>query len=202
MNSDQVFSTIEGVVLAGGLNKRYKGKVKAKLLVNDKPIIAKTLDILDSIFSRVSIITNDDKEFTAYSSYPLIHDIYRNIGPLGGIHAALESTQADAIFVVASDMPELSPALIREMCKRYLESNYDALVPWRGNMREPLHAIYSRKLFSSLNDYLTTNKRYAIIDFLAGINMGRFETGDSSPFTNINTPEDMQRFRDNKSDKL
>ena len=32
--------------------------------------------------------------------------------------------------------------------------------------------------------------------------MGRFETGNSSPFTNINTPEDMQRFRDNKSDKL
>lgn len=202
MKSTQIFSRIEGVVLAGGLNKRYNGRVKANLLVKDKAIIAQTLDILDNIFSRVSIIANDKEAFKAYSSYPLYNDIFRNVGPLGGIHAALANTKADAVFVVASDMPELSPALIREMCEVFLEKDYDALVPWKGEQREPLHAIYSRSIYSGLNDYLTNNNRYAIVDFLSGLNAGKFLTGESTPFTNINSPEDMQNFSDNISDKL
>ncbi len=205
MLSADIYEKIDGSVLAGGQNSRFGGKVKANMLVGDKPIIQKTLEILDSVFSTTLIITNYSQEFSVYRNYNMFEDIFKNVGPLGGIHSALTHSSAEAVFVVAGDMPGLSEILIRQLSKYFLSSDCDVLIPSIDGNIEPLHAIYSRGILGRLDAYLSADKNYAIRNFLNDLKVEYLEISASednrSSFYNINTPADLEIARRNKTRK-
>ena len=186
---------ITGVVLAGGENRRFRGETKANLIVDGQPIIENTLTILTGIFDDVIIVTNRSSDFTGYSNYRQIPDIFKRVGPLGGIHAALKATNADAIFVTASDMPYISDDVIRGLLNHFRRSDCEVLIPRLDSFDEPLHAIYSMSVLDRLDNFLRETKKFAIRDFLTmtkveylAMNKNR-STG--RVFFNINTPEDL-----------
>jgi len=183
-----------GVILAGGENIRYNGTIKAKLIIEGKPIIEKTLQILNRIFDDILIVTNSADQLSAYNSYRMVPDIFRKVGPLGGLHSALNATERERIFMVASDMPWLSEEIIWSMIRRFDESGCEILIPRHKGLDEPLHAIYSRSILYRLENFLNTTDKFAIRDFLklADVNYMTIEVGGNNPFLNINRPEDMK----------
>ncbi len=189
---------ISGVVLAGGENRRFRGETKANLIVDGQSIIGNTLAILTGIFDDVIIVTNRSSDFAGYSNYRQIPDIYKRVGPLGGIHAALNWTNADAIFVVASDMPWLSEDLIRLMTDHYLQSDCEVLIPRKDDYDEPLHAIYNKSVYERLDKFLTDTDKYAIKDFLSLTKIEYLTLNSKNiadrAFTNINSPEDLNNL--------
>lgn len=203
--SADIYENIDGAVLAGGENSRFSGKVKANMVVGDKPIIQKTLEIMDSVFSATLIITNYSQEFPAYNSYKMFEDIYKKVGPLGGIHSALTHSSAEAVFVVAGDMPGLSGKLIRQLSDYFLVSGCEVLIPSTDGNIEPLHAIYSREILDRLDAYLSAGNNYAIRNFLNDVKVEYLEISASedhrSSFFNINTPADLEKARRNKARK-
>ncbi len=195
MGKASTYSAVEGVVLAGGLNSRFKGEVKAKMVIDKRPIIANTLSLLEKIFERVSIVANDPVIFSDYHDYPIVGDIFEKIGPLGGIHSALSNALKKTVFVVACDMPLLDEGLMRAMVENYISSDYEVLIPTQDGYNEPLHAIYSVKVLERLEQFLSSAKNYAIKDFLGLCNYGLFPVKQNKAFTNINTPADLERIR-------
>ncbi|MDX2415234.1 MAG: molybdenum cofactor guanylyltransferase [Bacteroidales bacterium] len=195
MRKTGAYNTIEGVVLAGGLNSRFKGENKAKLVINTRPIIADTLLLLGRIFKRVLIVSNEPEELLDYREYPIVKDIFQKVGPLGGIHSALSNSDAEAVFVVACDMPLLDEKLMRGMLKHYMASDCEVLIPQRDGYNEPLHAIYSLKVLERLEKFLRTSKTFAIKDFLSLTSYEWFPVTQKSVFTNINTPDDLEQIR-------
>lgn len=187
-----------GVVLAGGKNSRFNGLVKANIVLEGKPIIQNTLDILEEIFDDILIVTNDSDHFSAFTKYRMVPDIYKDIGPLGGLHAALSATDTDALFLVASDMPRISPELIRKMISFYEKAGCEIVIPRHGGMEEPLHALYSSRILSRLDNFLASTSRYAIREFLKLADVSYMEVGNTeggqNPFVNINRPEDLERL--------
>lgn len=187
-----------GVILAGGENKRYNGIVKANLLINGKPIIARTLEVLNPIFDDILIVTNSKDQFSDYSNYKMVSDIFEKVGPLGGLHAALNSTSRDAVFMVASDMPLLSGEIITDMLEQFVSCNCEILIPRHNGLDEPLHAIYSRSLLERLDNFLNSSKQYAIRDFLklAVVDYFAVDIENVNPFLNINRPADMAQIEE------
>jgi molybdopterin-guanine dinucleotide biosynthesis protein A len=187
-----------GVILAGGENKRYNGIVKAKLLISGKPIIARTLEVLNPIFDDILIVTNSKDQFSDYSSYKMVSDIFEKVGPLGGLHAALTATSRDAVFMVASDMPLLSGEIIASMLEQFGSCNCEILIPRHNGLDEPLHAIYSRSLLERLDSFLISSKEYAIRDFLklAVVDYFAVDINNNNPFLNINRPADMAQIEE------
>jgi molybdopterin-guanine dinucleotide biosynthesis protein A len=122
-------------------------------------------------------------------------DQYQKAGPLGGIHAAIKSTSAEAIFVFAGDMPFLDKNIIKDQVINFNSRKYDVLVPRIGKFIEPLHAIYSRQIEKSLDRYLAEGRSRSVKDFLSELNIGYFVIPDSKAgrrvFTNINSPSDI-----------
>lgn len=189
------FRNISGVILAGGANKRFHGKIKAKSVIGGKTIISGIIDTLSEVFSEIIIVTNTPEEFKEFKNCKLAGDQFLNAGPLGGIHAALKTSSKEALFVFAGDMPLLDKNLIIRQIDFFYNTKCDILVPEIQNYTEPLHAIYNISILKRLEEYLSMGNDYAVREFFrrVDVNYLRLENSEKikNAFTNINSPSDI-----------
>jgi molybdopterin-guanine dinucleotide biosynthesis protein A len=197
------FNNISGVILAGGVNSRFDGRTKANLIFDGSTIISVITEILNQIFTEIIIVTNTPDEFSEYSEYIIVGDIFKKVGPLGGIHAAIKAASCNAVFVVAGDMPFLNKSMIISQSNFFLNNICDALIPSVDQNIEPLHAIYNITILKKLEDYLTGDSDYAVRGFVNKIDTKYFGFDNSDQaniaFTNINTPADFINFKSSKT---
>jgi molybdopterin-guanine dinucleotide biosynthesis protein A len=194
MVTDHPIQNITGVILAGGHSSRF-GSNKALAIVDGKPMIQQIADLLTGLFANCLLVTNTPADY-AFLSLPMTGDRYRECGPLAGIHAALQEISDPRAFIVACDMPHLSPALIRYICA-INEQQYDVIIPWLEKGQEPLFGIYHKNSLAVIETYLQQND-CQIIRALQDLHVRRLSkqeiipiTGDFSCFKNINRPTDL-----------
>lgn len=189
---------ISGVILAGGANRRFGGVTKASLKIDGEKIISRIINTISGLFGEIIIVTNTPEEFRVFIDCRIIGDQYKNAGPLGGIHAALRDTNADAIFVFAGDMPFLDRKIIEEQIEEFNIRQSDILIPKVGELIEPLHSIYKKTILEDLERFLSEGRERAVRDFILGMNTDYFivkETEASlKAFTNINLPSDLMKY--------
>ena len=185
------------VVLAGGKSSRFGGKDKAFVRIGNVPMIELIVGTLAKLFENIIIVTNAPEKYMGYDDFTVITDIYRNSGPLGGIHAAMTRASTPFIFVVSCDMPYIDTAIVREMKDVLGKSgDADALIP-RINFRvEPLHAIYRTALAESIGSFLASTREYSIRTFLRDKKVAWLDLEDTprerKAFANINRPSDLR----------
>ena len=190
-----MFSNISGVILAGGTNTRFDGRIKANLIIDGRTIISRITDILSQVFSEIIIVTNTPEEFGEYNRYKIVSDQFRMVGPLGGIHAAMMASTNEAMFVVAGDMPLLEKSLIISQVEYFQNNKCNVLIPSVNQNIEPLHAIYNISILKRLEEYLNGDFGYAVRDFFNSVDVNYMQLEDSerikNAFININSPSDI-----------
>ncbi|HAF28917.1 MAG TPA: hypothetical protein DCG75_07700 [Bacteroidales bacterium] len=188
-------NNVSAVILAGGANKRFNGKTKANIQISGVRIIARTIKVLHELFDDIIIVTNTPEDFKGYQHFTLVPDEIKHVGPLGGIHAALKVAKHDAIFVFASDMPCISSKLVKKHIEFYTKRSCDAAIPRINDFKEPLHAIYHKRIFNKLDTFLKGADKYSIENFIKDLNVRYHNLEDleeyRKAFININTPEDL-----------
>jgi len=193
----QKSKNISGVVLAGGLNKRFGGKIKSNIVIGGEKIIDRIIKIINNIFEEIIIVTNAPGEFAQFSDFIITGDQFHKVGPLGGIHAAMKASSKDAVFIFAGDMPFLNKDLIISQIEFYNLNIAEAVLPSVENNPEPLHAIYRNILSDRLEAYLSSKRNYAIKDFLNEVNVSYFRLTQSEDiiraFTNINNLKEAEK---------
>jgi molybdopterin-guanine dinucleotide biosynthesis protein A len=191
-------SDISGVILAGGYNRRFSGIVKANHMIGGERIIDRILNVIDGILNEIIIVTNTPEDFSRLEKYIITADIYKGMGPLGGIHAGMKASTKDALFVFAGDMPYISKSLVEEQLKYYSDNECDILVPKLGNYMEPLHGIYRNTLLDKLAFYLEEGQNLAVYEFIERMNGCFFHVDPGkfpvSVFTNINSQADADQY--------
>lgn len=195
-NSDGMLAGITGVILAGGASSRM-GENKALLQVHGEPMILSTYRVMASLFPELLVVTNRPELFD-FLPCRKVQDIYPGFGPLAGIHAALSASRNDRAFVVACDMPTLSPALINELCS--MPNDLDVVIPETAGGLEPLHSVYSRRCIPTMEEMLLKGE-YRILSFFEKVRIRlvpreRIALLDPaySSFSNINTPGDYGKL--------
>jgi molybdenum cofactor guanylyltransferase len=129
-------------VLAGGKSTRM-GADKAFVMLDGQTLLSRALELARSVTSEVRIV-GDPAKFVTFA--PVVVDIFPNCGPLGGIHAALRSSQTELNLILAVDVPFVSPALLQYLIERSLNSaSATVTVAHSGGNWQPLCAIYRRK---------------------------------------------------------
>ncbi|WP_459929202.1 molybdenum cofactor guanylyltransferase [Desulfosporosinus burensis] len=181
-----------GILLAGGKSSRMK-KNKAFLELEGKPLVERSLTVLQTIFTEVLISSNKPELYAGYE-VPVIQDEILERGPLEGLHQGLKSATNDWVFFVACDMPFLRAEVIRFLFTRI--SNYDAVVPQLQSGLHPLHAYYHRRCLPFIKKNLEAD-RLKIIDFYSSCAVRYVEETElegfsdlSRVFCNVNTPDD------------
>lgn len=101
---------ITGIILSGGRSSRM-GVNKSLLKIGSKTIIEHVVALMESLFHRVIIITNDPEEYS-FLDVPLFTDIYSRMGPLAGIHSGLVNSVTKKNFILSCDIPLMTPQMI------------------------------------------------------------------------------------------
>lgn len=191
------YEHVAGVILAGGLSTRY-GRNKAFLQIGGVRLIEYIAEEMKRVFTHVILVTNQERDFE-YLKLPMVEDLIKGLGPIGGIYTGLRSISEQAGFFVACDMPLLHKGLIRYMVE--VIDNHAAVVPSVGEWVEPLYALYTRSCLDTVKD-LIDEKRYQVRLFYDRVSV-RYVREDEirrfcppeEAFLNINTPEEFVRIK-------
>jgi molybdopterin-guanine dinucleotide biosynthesis protein A len=195
---DALFADTAAFVLAGGQSTRM-GSDKAFVVLHGQTLLARALEVARSVTNDVWIVGSPEK-FAAFA--PVVEDVFRDCGPLGGIHAALRASRAELNLVLAVDMPFASRELLRYLVTRARGSDGIATVAREGENWQPLCAVYRRE-FADIAESALRAGRYKIDALFAAINMQVVTAAEiarvgfaSQLFRNLNSIKDLESAQD------
>lgn len=183
---------ISAAILAGGKSSRI-GSDKAFLKFDDSTFLEHIVKILSVIFNEV-IIISDHYERYEYLNIPIYPDIYKESGPLAGIHSAFINTNSELVFITTCDNPFIAPETIRHLAN--INSSDDAIVYSSDDNIQPLFGVYKRNCLPMLIEQLET-KHLSAIEFLKKVKT-KFINPINLPFDaeniffNVNTLKDYK----------
>jgi molybdopterin-guanine dinucleotide biosynthesis protein A len=186
-----------GVILAGGAASRMGGEAKGLLRVGGHRIVDRVLDVLQRSTDRVVISVRDQSVPNSAPGVEQVFDQRPDLGPLGGIQAALLESGTD-VLAVAWDMPLVPAGLLRELRDVGEMNEPDVVAPRSASSWgfEPLCAWYNASALRSIA------AGFASGELRAGSLRERAEvlTVDVSSwgepdelFLSVNTPDDLAR---------
>ena len=105
---------VTAFILAGGKSSRM-GADKAFLELKGRTLLHRALDLMRSLTPE-AIIVGERSKFARLGT--VVEDVFRERGPLGGIHAALAATATDLNLVLAVDLPFVDAAFLKYLVKQ------------------------------------------------------------------------------------
>jgi molybdopterin-guanine dinucleotide biosynthesis protein A len=145
---------VTAFVLAGGKSSRM-GSDKAFLWFGDETLLSRALKAAHAVAEEVRIV-GDARKFAAFG--PVVEDVYRDQGPLSGIHAALSSSATELNLMLAVDLPFVGAELLKYLFSRAKESGAMVTVPRAGGGLQPLCAVYRRGFADAAEESLRDGK--------------------------------------------
>lgn len=182
---------LTGVILAGGRSRRF-GSDKVLARHRGETFLDRSLRLMSSVFRNVVLVVNHPEKFLGIPVTVLTDEIPFQ-GPAGGIVTALRSIKNDGLFVIACDMPLLSPETILHLLKK---DDGSPLVLYRyQDGIEPLCAVYRLPLLPVLESRLRAGRRdlHSLVQETRLLKIQEIPfTGVSDSFRNVNTPQDLK----------
>jgi molybdopterin-guanine dinucleotide biosynthesis protein A len=177
------------IVLAGGQSRRM-GRDKAMLRVRGKPLIEHICDQVRPHFKEV-IVSAAGPETYRSLGVRVVPDRKPGEGPLMGMASALAASGTDMNLVVACDIPEINIPFARRMLRE--ADGYDAVVPRRRTLIEPLFAVYRKNTVGLMEDLLAMGER-RIRPLYARCKTRFVPLPRSRWLKNLNTKEEYRRY--------
>ena len=195
--SDSVDNSLTAFVLAGGRSTRM-GTDKAFLEIGGETLLARAIRTLEAVASDVRIVGSADK---FGGDRPVVEDIYRGCGPLGGIHAALSTSPTEMNLMLAVDLPFIDAQFLNFMIGRARACDAIVTVPRSGGRFQPLCAVYRKSFAVVAEEALRVgqNKIDSLFPSITTlvVEQSELEAEGFSPeiFRNLNTSADWEQAR-------
>jgi molybdenum cofactor guanylyltransferase len=192
---------INCIALAGGKSTRL-GRNKLFEVIEGKTLFARVISTLALFNSEIIVVTSEQTSIPRDigSKLKIVNDIFPGKGLLGGIYSGLANSKAFYNIVVACDMPFLNYELLKYMAD--IAEGFDLAAFRKIDRFEPLHAVYSRKCLSPLENIMQHKNNQRIIEILPQVkfrNISQEEIDRIDPyhlsFFNINTEAELETAR-------
>ncbi len=151
--------TVTGVVLAGGRSRRF-GQDKGRYPFRGKPLAEHALEIISPHCSELLICSNSVNAYKHFG-VPVIEDIHKNCGPIGGIHSALKHAAGQTVVCVPCDCPFIPAEMIGYLLQR--SEDHQVVMPHHRSFIETLCAVWQKNSYPHLEKAIN-EKRYRILD--------------------------------------
>lgn len=199
-----MYKDFTGIILSGGKSSRM-GSDKALLTVGDETIIERITDLMKSIFSDVHIVTNTPEDYK-FLNIPLYEDIFKNKGPLSGIHSGLHHSSTKENFFISCDLPIIS----KELIKYIVEFKSDKSIRYciASGRQHYLAGVYSKNLIPEIEKIIKVSPKqsekkehkFSVKNLLMKIeaeiiNVEHLSFYNDDLFFNLNTPEDFEDLK-------
>ncbi|MFI4866471.1 MAG: NTP transferase domain-containing protein [Steroidobacterales bacterium] len=179
-----------GLVLTGGRSRRMQ-RDKANLEYAGKSQLARAMELLTPLVTRCFVsVRTDQLEDPARAVYDTIADIKPNLGPIGGIHAALHAYPDRAWLILACDLPFLNRAtlqyLIAHRASTRVASAYRSSF---DGLPEPLCAIFEPRSLKIIEQSLAGGQQCPRA-LLSGSDVELLDLPEPRALDNVNTGEE------------
>lgn len=185
--------SLYGLVLVGGKSTRMK-KDKSLLEYHGKKQVLYCFDLLGQFCDQVFISNRKEQSrLAAYRNLPQIHDVFVDIGPLGGILSAMIRHPEVAWLVLACDLPFVRESTIRTLIKKRNFSK--RATAYRStcepNLPEPLCAIYEPKALFQFLQFLSQGVQCPRAILLRS-DTHLIAQNEEASLDNVNSPQEYQ----------
>jgi len=188
---------VTAFILAGGKSSRM-GSDKAILQLGSETLLAHALKLAGAVTDDVRIV-GDATKFSDFGR--VVEDVYRDQGPLGGIHAALSTSPTELNLMLAVDLPFVEANFLQYLLSRARESGAMVTLPRAAGGLQPLCAVYRRGFAAVAEDSLRSGRNkidslFAKVETCV-IDEEELVRGGFSleMFRNLNTPDDLEKVR-------
>ena len=133
---------VSGIVLAGGRSTRF-GSNKLVAPYEGQPLVHRPIAVLASFCDEVIVVlAPGDAGIGLPPGVTIANDTAGGDGPLAGLHTGLlAAVRSESAVVVGGDMPELQPAVLREMLRVLHDADVDAVVLADADRPRPLPCV-------------------------------------------------------------
>jgi molybdenum cofactor guanylyltransferase len=188
---------IAGVILAGGLSRRFGGGDKCLRLLAGRPILAHIIERFRPQVDALALNANGDAARFAAFGLPVIADSIAGFaGPLAGVLAGLDwaagCTGITHVATAAADAPFLPLDLVQRLRHALQAGGSDLACARSGGRAHPVFGLWPVALGEELRaavhggirkvDQWTARYRLTPVDF---------PHGPPDPFFNVNHAEDL-----------
>lgn len=187
---------ITGVILAGGRSSRM-GEDKGLIEVNGKPLFEHIAERLRPQAGEILISCNRNTEQYGVN-FRTVTDIKQDFsGPLAGMLAALSVSKTEWVLFVPCDVPAFPVNLAEAFLAN--ADGQQAVYACDPKREHPTLCLLNRNLIPTLKAYLENGDRKLMI-FFHKIGARPVLFNESTAFSNLNTPEDVVRWKSHHSD--
>lgn len=171
------------------------GRDKAELPLGGGTFLSRLVSEYSPAFP-VYVSVGETGKFNLYGAGELV-DMHPGMGPLAGLEAAFCKTDADVVFLTATDLPFGTLALAEKLVS--LLGDADACVIRRkdGEM-EPAYGVYRRNCQGAVEGCLAEGRR-AVRSMLSKVKVRWAEEAELAEFPlerllqNVNTPDEYEK---------
>jgi molybdenum cofactor guanylyltransferase len=181
-------------ILAGGKARRMGGADKSQLRVGGRTILDRQLEALSGCVSRVMLVGGAAASLDD-SQVAVVTDRTPDRGPLGGLDAALDAAGADAVLLLACDMPFVTAAWLGYLVRQL--GSADAVVPRTERGYHPLCAVYAQSCRLPVSRRVE-RQHLRMLDLLDELRVRTIEAAEMAQFgeaghllANVNTRADL-----------
>lgn len=196
-------SDVVGVLLAGGLSRRFGGGDKALNALDGKSVLQ---HVRDRARPQVgAMILNAGGSAARFDGLGLdvVEDAVPGaLGPLAGVLTGMEWASANApdaqwVATFATDAPFLPLDLVARLKEAALDRAADIAVAQSGGRVHPVFGLWRIGLLADLRNALVEEGQRKVMAWVEGhaFCAVEFSHRPIDPFFNINTPEDLDRAR-------
>jgi molybdopterin-guanine dinucleotide biosynthesis protein A len=172
---------VAGVLLVGGASRRF-GSPKALAVYEGEMLAERAHRVLAEAFDRVIVVGKASDRLDL--PFPVVDDGSDVRAAIVGVAAALRESEAELCVVLPTDMPQVTPALLRTLAAA--AEGVDAAVPQTG----PLPGAYRRTALPVLEQRIDAGE-LALHGALAGLETKVVEC-DEALLANVNEPFDLR----------
>jgi molybdopterin-guanine dinucleotide biosynthesis protein A len=185
-------AAIAGVILAGGRGERMGGEDKGLLPLAGQPMVSYIIRVLRPQVRELIVNANRNLDIYRSLGCRVVSDEIKGFcGPLSGMLAAMNATQAAYILSAPCDSPLLPGDYAHRLMQALRRDEAEISVAHDGHRLQPVFALLKVELRDSLREYLVSGER-KIDRWYFRQRMVIADFSDSSAmFRNINTPGEL-----------
>ena len=214
--SVNTINNIIGVILAGGQSSRM-GSDKASIQIKGGSFLQAIVTKLCRLELASVIIAGEESDsLERVPKVTYLKDQYKKLGPLSGIQSALSYTlkvnsertlPIEGMLIVPVDMPNLTNNLLLNLIEEGKQMRSPTCYQLEGKkLYFPLYLPVNKSLAGIIETLLIHSsdvrmsgriktKDLSMREMLTGNGIQSIDTNEPQAFVNINTPEDLERFK-------
>ncbi len=168
---------------------------KALIKLEGEYLIQRVVRQLQTRFAEILVLSGCTKRYEELLDVPVLPDLVKHKGPLGGLYTGLKSCRYDWAFLIACDMPFVRPEIIKLLIS---EISAEPIVAFEiGGYRTHTLALYHKSCLPLIEQQIRANDLAMHRLFervpvkLIAERRARQVDPELLSFRNLNNPEDL-----------